>query len=166
MRLKRAIERLKNKMIYSFGVHFPYSKVRRYSLKLLGFDVGNNVYFPSDLVITQNFCEDMVKIKPLVKLKLDEFPRQRLFDELSMDKIEAGQTMFQIKDDWMSYSGDNLIHQKRVEVNQDNTTSLVYQDNQFGLDQPRVKMKPKKASTKSVETQDHNFRSDTSTSPY
>ena len=58
MRLKRAIERLKNKMIYSFGVHFPYSKVRRYSLKLLGFDVGNNVYFPSDLVITQNFCED------------------------------------------------------------------------------------------------------------
>lgn len=58
MSLKLKIERLKNKMIYSLGVHFPYSKVRRYSLRLLGFDVGKNVYFPSDLIITQNFCEE------------------------------------------------------------------------------------------------------------
>jgi acetyltransferase-like isoleucine patch superfamily enzyme len=56
------IVRIKNKLIYSLGVHFPYSKVRRKSLKWLGYQVGKNVYFPGDLIITQNFTGDRGKL--------------------------------------------------------------------------------------------------------
>ena len=55
MTLKEWYIRIKNKLIYSIGVHFPYSKVRVRSLRALGWRVGKNVYFPADLVITQNF---------------------------------------------------------------------------------------------------------------
>lgn len=56
------IIRIKNKLVYSLGVHFPYSKVRRKSLKWLGYQVGKNVYFPGDLIITQNFTGDRGKL--------------------------------------------------------------------------------------------------------
>ena len=55
MKFNVALERVKNKVIYTCGVHFPYSKIRCFSLRMLGYQVGKNVYFPSDLVITQNF---------------------------------------------------------------------------------------------------------------
>lgn len=56
------IIRIKNKLVYSLGVHFPYSKVRRKSLNWLGYQVGKNVYFPNDLIITQNFTGDRGKL--------------------------------------------------------------------------------------------------------
>lgn len=36
----------------------PYSKVRIKAMRALGHRVGDDVYFPSDLVITQNFVSD------------------------------------------------------------------------------------------------------------
>jgi len=62
MNINLWIVRIKNKLIYSLGVHFPYSKVRRKSLKWLGYQVGKNVYFPGDLIITQNFTGDRGKL--------------------------------------------------------------------------------------------------------
>ena len=47
--------RLRNKIIYKCGVHFPYLQVRVRSLRALGWKVGTNVYFPEDIIITQNF---------------------------------------------------------------------------------------------------------------
>ena len=52
------IERIKNKLLYSWGVHFPYSKLRVFALRKLGHTVGNNVYISGDIVITQNFTGD------------------------------------------------------------------------------------------------------------
>ncbi|MBP8944773.1 MAG: hypothetical protein KBG25_02530 [Paludibacteraceae bacterium] len=62
MNIYLRIVRIKNKLLYSLGVHFPYSKIRRKSLKWLGYQVGKNVYFPSDLIITQNFTGDRGKL--------------------------------------------------------------------------------------------------------
>lgn len=58
MTLKLWSERIKNKLIYSLGIHFPYSKIRCFSLKHLGHEVGRNVYFSADIVIAQNFTGD------------------------------------------------------------------------------------------------------------
>lgn len=55
MKLSLWIERVKNKLIYSVGMRFPYSKIRIRACRMLGYEVGKNVYFPSDLIITQNF---------------------------------------------------------------------------------------------------------------
>lgn len=62
MTLSLWFERIKNKLIYSFGVHFPYSKVRNLALRKLGHQIGNNVYFSADIVITQNFTGDRGKL--------------------------------------------------------------------------------------------------------
>ena len=42
----------------SYIVHFPYSKVRIWALRKLGFSVGEDVYVAQDLCITQNFVYD------------------------------------------------------------------------------------------------------------
>lgn len=55
MTIKEAYTRCRNKFLYSFGVSFPFSKVRVRALRKLGFSVGKDVYFPSDLTITMNY---------------------------------------------------------------------------------------------------------------
>lgn len=53
--LKNCIIRAKNKFIYKFGVHFPYSPVRAKSIRALGWKCGKNAYIADDLIITQNY---------------------------------------------------------------------------------------------------------------
>lgn len=55
MRIGLIFRRLKNAFLYKCILRFPYSKVRGWALKKLGHTVGNDVYFPADLTITQNF---------------------------------------------------------------------------------------------------------------
>lgn len=55
MTIKEAFIRCKNKFLYKVGVGFPFSKVRVKALRRLGYHVGENVYFPSDLTITFNY---------------------------------------------------------------------------------------------------------------
>ena len=47
--------RIKNALLYKVGVHFPYNPVRIWSMRHLGYRVGNQVYVASDLTVTQNF---------------------------------------------------------------------------------------------------------------
>lgn len=58
MRIKVNLIRIKNALLYKKGVHFPYSKVRIWALRKLGFSVGEDVYVAQDLCITQNFVYD------------------------------------------------------------------------------------------------------------
>lgn len=62
MTLKTWIKRLKKAFYYKIGMRFPYSKVRLWSIRKLGYQVGNNVYFPSDLIIGQNLVDDQGNI--------------------------------------------------------------------------------------------------------
>lgn len=62
MKLKHTLIRTKNAFLYKCLLRFPYSKVRLWSLRRLGHECGNEVYFPSDLVITQNFVKDRGKL--------------------------------------------------------------------------------------------------------
>lgn len=57
-KLKWTLIRIKNALLYKVGAHFPFSKVRAWSLKHLGHEIGKKVYFPADLVISQNFVKD------------------------------------------------------------------------------------------------------------
>ena len=70
MTLKEWYIRIKNKLIYSIGVHFPYSKVRVRSLRALGWEVGKNVYFPADITISIQYIYDRGKLK-IGNLQLD-----------------------------------------------------------------------------------------------
>lgn len=63
MTIKEWCIRIKNKIIYKYGVHFPYSKVRVRSLRALGWKVGKNVYFPEDIKITVQFIYDRGKFE-------------------------------------------------------------------------------------------------------
>ena len=82
MRLKYWPKRIKNALLYKAGTHFPYSKVRTWSLRKLGNEVGNDVYMASDVTITMNFCErkrkliigDRVSIAPKVTFILYSHP--------------------------------------------------------------------------------------------
>ena len=56
--LKEIYIRCRNKFLYKFGVGFPFSKVRVRALRKLGYSVGKDVYFPSDLTITMNYVHD------------------------------------------------------------------------------------------------------------
>ena len=56
--LKHFCIRVKNAFHYKVGMRMPYSKVRIKAMRALGHRVGDDVYFPSDLVITQNFVSD------------------------------------------------------------------------------------------------------------
>jgi acetyltransferase-like isoleucine patch superfamily enzyme len=62
MKLKHTLIRIKNAFLYKCLLRFPYSKVRVWALRRLGHECGNEVYFPSDLVITQNFVKDRGKL--------------------------------------------------------------------------------------------------------
>lgn len=70
--------RVKNATLYKVFMRFPYSKIRVWAMRKLGHHVGEKSYFPSDLVLTQNFIEyrgelyigDRVSIAPRVTLIL------------------------------------------------------------------------------------------------
>ena len=53
--VRHTIIRVKNAFLYKLGMKFPFSKVRVKAMRALGHDVGADVYFPADLVLTQNF---------------------------------------------------------------------------------------------------------------
>ena len=63
MSLRDFIIRVKNALLYKQGVHFPYSKVRVWALRKLGHTVGDKVYFPADITVTQNFTQNMGGVK-------------------------------------------------------------------------------------------------------
>lgn len=58
MTFKTWIKRVKKAFYYKVGMRFPYSKVRVYAMRKLGNKVGEQVYFPADLVIGQNLVDD------------------------------------------------------------------------------------------------------------
>lgn len=62
MTVKTWCKRIKKAFYYKIGMRFPYSKVRVKSMRRLGYVVGKDVYFPSDLIITQNLVDDQARI--------------------------------------------------------------------------------------------------------
>ncbi len=90
MTLKEWYIRIKNKLIYSIGVHFPYSPVRRNSIRALGWKCGKNVYIADDIVITQNYVYkrgeleigDNVSIGPRCTLVLSAHPNSSVLKEV------------------------------------------------------------------------------------
>ena len=52
MSIGHYLTRIKFFFLYKIGVHFPDSRVRTWSLKSLGYEVGENTYFADDLTIT------------------------------------------------------------------------------------------------------------------
>ena len=63
MTLKTWIKRFKKAFYYKIGMRFPYSKVRVKSMRKLGYKVGENVYFPDDLIIGQDLVDDYAKLE-------------------------------------------------------------------------------------------------------
>ena len=62
MKLTNWIKRIRKAFYYKVGMSFPYSKVRVRSMRKLGYHVGKDVYFPNDLIITQNFVDDSAQV--------------------------------------------------------------------------------------------------------
>lgn len=60
--VRHTIIRVKNAFLYKLGMKFPFSKVRVRAMRALGHDVGTDVYFPADLVLTQNFVKSRGKL--------------------------------------------------------------------------------------------------------
>lgn len=60
--IKMWIKRICKAFYYKVGMRFPYSKVRVWAMRKLGYKVGRDVYFPSDLIITQNLVDDQAKV--------------------------------------------------------------------------------------------------------
>ena len=63
MTLKTWSKRIRKAFYYKVGMRFPYSKVRIYSMRKLGYKVGEQVYFPADLVISQNLVDDKAQLE-------------------------------------------------------------------------------------------------------
>ncbi len=62
-KIKMWLKRIKKATYYKVGMRFPYSKVRVHAMRKLGFEVGEQVYFPSDLIIGQNLVDDRAQLK-------------------------------------------------------------------------------------------------------
>lgn len=60
---KMWIKRIIKAFYYKVGMRFPYSKVRVRAMRKLGFKVGEQVYFPSDLIIGQNLVDDRARLE-------------------------------------------------------------------------------------------------------
>lgn len=60
--IKMWMKRIRKAFYYKIGMRFPYSKVRVWAMRKLGYRVGENVYFPNDLIITQNLVDDQAHI--------------------------------------------------------------------------------------------------------
>lgn len=63
MNLRNSFCRIKNALLYKAGVHFPYSKVRVWSLRKMGYEIGERVYVAQDLCLTQNFVNNRGRLK-------------------------------------------------------------------------------------------------------
>ena len=63
MTLKTWIKRIRKAFYYKVGMRFPYSKVRVRAMRKLGYKVGEQVYFPADLVISQNLVDDKAQLE-------------------------------------------------------------------------------------------------------
>lgn len=63
MTLTTWIKRIRKAFYYKVGMRFPYSKVRIRSMRKLGYKVGEQVYFPADLVIGQNLVDDKARLE-------------------------------------------------------------------------------------------------------
>lgn len=106
MRAGFAFIRLKNKLLYKYGCHFSYNKVRVWALRRLGHTVGNNVYFPEDIVITQNFIYnrgtlcigDRVSIGPRCTLVLVSHPN---FSKIRSDLVPTKSEIHIGSDVWL-----------------------------------------------------------------
>lgn len=59
---KTWIKRIRKAFYYKVGMRFPYSKIRVRAMRKLGFAVGEQVYFPADLVIGQNLVDDRARL--------------------------------------------------------------------------------------------------------
>lgn len=55
MTFKELYIRCKNAFLYKVGMRFPYSKIRIRSIRKMGYQIGKNVYLPSDLIIAHNY---------------------------------------------------------------------------------------------------------------
>lgn len=55
MTLKERFIRFKNAFHYKVGMRMPYNKWRVRSLRRIGYQIGEDVYFPSDLTVALNF---------------------------------------------------------------------------------------------------------------
>lgn len=55
MTLKERCIRFKNAFHYKVGLRMPYNKWRIRALRRMGYEIGENVYLPSDLKISLNF---------------------------------------------------------------------------------------------------------------
>ena len=55
MTLRIVYKRIISAFWYKVVLRFPYSKIRINALKHLGHRIGEEVYFPADITITQNF---------------------------------------------------------------------------------------------------------------
>lgn len=62
MEIKIWIKRIRKAFFYKIGMKFPYNKIRIKAMRILGYQVGSDVYLPNDLVITQNFVDDQAEI--------------------------------------------------------------------------------------------------------
>jgi len=62
MTIREKIIRLKNAFLYKIVTRFPYNKVRVLGLRKLGFEIGEEVYYSSSCVITQNFVYNRGKL--------------------------------------------------------------------------------------------------------
>lgn len=56
------LERMKNAFLYKRMLRFPYSKIRIWAFRKLGNACGENVYFPSDIKLTQVFVRNRGKL--------------------------------------------------------------------------------------------------------
>ena len=69
-------KRVKYAFIYKVGLRFPYSKIRLKAFRAMGWEAGENVYFPADIIIPVSFVGshgrldlgDRVSIGPRVTL--------------------------------------------------------------------------------------------------
>lgn len=55
MTLKEGYIRFKNAFHYKVGLRLPYNKFRVRALRRMGYEIGKDVYLPSDLKIALNF---------------------------------------------------------------------------------------------------------------
>lgn len=55
MTLKEGFIRLKNAFHYKVGLRMPYNKWRIHALRRMGYEIGKDVYLPSDLKIALNY---------------------------------------------------------------------------------------------------------------
>lgn len=98
-------KRVKFAFIYRCGVHFPYLKIRRMALRALGYKVGKDIYFSSDLIITMGLLNrggvilgDRVSIGPRCTLVVASHPNNSKVKDL----IRQRQRFIKIENDvWL-----------------------------------------------------------------